>query len=104
MLPLNILPTSKPTFLGEPEVGVVGPQRQSELGPGGEHAVRLGGALKREVVDEDADVPLGAVQRHRRAAARLTKMGMIRSILALVIVRWQDCMHVFSSAFSWVVH
>ena len=36
--------------------GIVRPQRQAKFGAGGHHPVRLADALKRQVVDHDADV------------------------------------------------
>ena len=47
-------------------VGVVVPQQQAILGPAGEHAVRLVDALGHQVVDQDADVGLAAVEDERR--------------------------------------
>ena len=46
-------------------VGVVDAQVQAELRARGEHAVRLVGALGDQVVDQDAGVGLGAVERER---------------------------------------
>src|SRR6185437_14108871 len=61
----------------ETDVGVVDAQVQAELGARGEHAVRLVGALGDEVVDEDAGVALGTVERegleHSLIALRLRK-------------------------------
>ncbi len=50
---------------GEAAVGVVDAEVQAELGAGGEHAVGLVGAAADEVVDEDAEVGLGAVEMER---------------------------------------
>ncbi len=52
----------------EAAVGVVDAQVQAELGARGEHAVGLVGALRNEVVDEDAGVAFGAVHGERRLA------------------------------------
>lgn len=52
------------TFQSEAEVGVVGPQRGTELSPAGEHAVGLGNAATHQVVNENADVALCPGQRH----------------------------------------
>ena len=53
---------------GEAAVGVVDAQVQAELGAGGKHAVGFGGGPGDEVVDEDADVGLGAVEVEGRLA------------------------------------
>ncbi len=55
---------------GEAAVGVVDAEVEAELGARGEHAVGLVGALGDEVVDEDADVGLGAVEREGAASPR----------------------------------
>ncbi len=54
---------------GKPGVGVVEPQPQAKLRPGGEHPVRLVGAAAHQVVDQNADVRLVATQDHRGLAA-----------------------------------
>ena len=46
----------------EPKVGVVDPQEQPVLRARREHPVRLQAALRRQVVDEDADVSLVAAE------------------------------------------
>ena len=61
---------------GEAAVRVVDAQVQAELGARGEHAVGLVGALGDEVVDEDAGVGLGAVERERRFAASRCQRGV----------------------------
>ena len=53
---------SDPGETGQPLVGIVGPQGQPVLGAGGEHAVGLGHAARHEVVDEHADIGLGAIE------------------------------------------
>src|SRR3990172_10431880 len=50
---------------GQTQVGVVDAQVQAKLGARGEHAVRLVGTLGYQVVNQDADVGLGAVERDR---------------------------------------
>ena len=60
----------------QPQVGIVGAQRQAVLGARGEHPVGLDHALRGQVVDQHAEIGLGAVghevgprgRRPRRAA------------------------------------
>ena len=62
-LPIVIVDqTDPPADRRQPAVGVVVPQQQAVLGPASEHAVRLIDAPGDEVVDEHADIRLGAVQ------------------------------------------
>ena len=53
----------------EAAVRVVDTQMQPELGPRGEHAVRLVGTLGHEVIDQDADVSVGALEQDNGLAA-----------------------------------
>ena len=55
------------TFLSEPEVGVVSAQVQPELGSARKHPVGFAGAVRRQVVDQHAQVGVGAVDRQRSA-------------------------------------
>ena len=57
----------------ETPVSVIDAQMQPELGARREHAVRLVGPLGDQVVDQDAGVALGAVQRERRLALELQR-------------------------------
>ena len=54
--------TDAPAQRRQPAVGVVVAQQQAILGPAGEHAIRLIDALGHQVVDEDADVRLAAIE------------------------------------------
>ena len=47
-------------------VRIVGPQRQAELGPRGEHAVGFGDAMGRQIVDHHAEVGFRAVESRGR--------------------------------------
>ncbi len=60
-------------MLGEPEVGVVLAQLQPELGPAGEHAIRLGDALGDQVVHQHAQVGLVPTGRPGGLVARLQR-------------------------------
>ena len=51
-------------------VGVVGPQRQPIFGARGEHAIGLADALRGQVVDQHADIGVGAVERPAARAGR----------------------------------
>ena len=48
------------TLLGQSQVGVVLPQQETILGPGGEHAIRFFGTLGDQVIDQHADISLVA--------------------------------------------
>ena len=54
-------------------IGVVGSERQPKLGARGEHAIGLGDAMGRQIVDHHAEVRLGAVERRERLAAGLAR-------------------------------
>ena len=45
-------------LVGEPLIGVVGPQRQPILGARGEHAIGFGDAARHQIVDHDAEIRL----------------------------------------------
>ena len=61
--PCRVVDEPEPTsFRHQSPVGVVDAQVQAELGARGEHPVGLVRALRNQVVDEDTDVGLGAVQ------------------------------------------
>ena len=49
------------TDLPQPQVRVVLTQEQPVFGPGGHHPVRLIGPLRHQIVDQHADIRLGAV-------------------------------------------
>ena len=53
----------------QPAVGVIDAKVQPELCPRSKHAVRLVGTLGNEVVHQDADVSLGAIEVKRRFTA-----------------------------------
>ena len=57
-------------FPGQPDIGVVSPQRQPELGARGEHAVGLADAMKGQIVDQHAKIGFGARQPDLFPAAR----------------------------------
>ena len=54
-------------------VGVVGAQRQAKLRPRGEHAIRFGDSMGREIVDHHPQVGLSAVECCERLAAGLAR-------------------------------
>ena len=49
----------------QPQVGVVDAKVEAELGARGEHAIGLVGPFGDQVIDEDSDVGLRAVERQR---------------------------------------
>ena len=53
---------------GQPLVGIVGPQGQPVFGARGEHPVGLAGAAGHQIVDQHADIGVGAVERRAAAA------------------------------------
>ena len=58
----------RPAEPGQSEVGVVAPEQEPVLGATGEHPVRLIDSSGDEVVDQDADVPLRAIDMEWRLA------------------------------------
>src|SRR2546428_79673 len=72
----SVLPITfrrRPSVVGGWAVGIVNAQVQAKFGARGEHAVRLIRPLADEVVNQDADVGLGAVQHQRRLALDLER-------------------------------
>src|SRR5690349_4162650 len=57
------------SFLGQPLIGVVGPERQAIFGAGREHAVRLGDPAGDEIVDHDAQIAVGTIEHEWQGAA-----------------------------------
>ena len=60
--------TQPHTSVGEPGIGIVGPEGHAELHAAGEHPVRLAGAQRGKVVDQDANVAFGATHNERGLA------------------------------------
>ena len=55
---------------GQALVGVVGAQGQPVFGARGEHAVGLAGAAGHQIVDQNADIGVGAVEHYRFRSSR----------------------------------
>ncbi len=55
-------------LVGQALVGIVGAQRQTIFGAGSEHAIGLGHPARHEVIDHDAEIPLGAIEHDSRPA------------------------------------
>ena len=64
------------SLAGEPLVGVIGAEPQTILGPAGEHPIGLAHAAAHQIVDQHADIGLGAVQAERRPAAAGQEPGV----------------------------
>ncbi len=55
-----------PPQLGEPKIRVIMAQHQTILGTAGEHAIRLVHSACDQIVDQDSDIRLRAIEHERR--------------------------------------
>ena len=70
----------RPAELGQAEVGVVVPEQEPVLGAAGEHPVGLVDPPGHEVVDQDADVGLRAVDDERVGSPGPSRAALIPAI------------------------